>query len=67
MLLTVVVDRGGFAEFPALFIMRSNRNIQFVGNWSKIQDMMDADKTPEDMLQSTPEVLTLERSVRNMM
>ena len=46
--------------------MRSNRNIQFVGNWSKIQDMMDADKTPEDMLQSTPEVLTLERYFRNM-
>ena len=46
----IVVDHGGRAEYPALFIMRSNRNIQFVGNWDRIQDILDNDSIPEDIL-----------------
>ena len=40
-LVYIIVDHGGRAEYPALFIMRSNRNIQFVGNWDRIQDILD--------------------------
>ncbi|KAK8826920.1 hypothetical protein WA577_007423 [Blastocystis sp. JDR] len=60
-------DHGGRAEFPALFIMRSNRNIQFVGNWDKIQLILDSESVPDEILLSTPEVLTMKRYFRNMM
>lgn len=65
-LIYIVVDHGGRAEYPALFIMRSNRNIQFVGNWDRIQDILDNDSIPEDILRSTPEVYTFSRYFRNM-
>lgn len=47
--------------------MRSNRNIQFVGNWDKIQLILDSESVPDEILQSTPEVLTMKRYFRNMM
>lgn len=62
-----VVDHGGRAEYPLLFIMRSNRNIQFVGNWDRIQDILDAESISEDLLRKTPEVNTFDRFFRNML
>lgn len=47
--------------------MRSNRNIQFVGNWDKIQLILDSESVPDEILLSTPEVLTMKRYFRNMM
>ena len=61
------MDHGGRAEDPLLFIMRSNRNIQFVGNWDRIQDILDAESISEDLLRKTPEVNTFDRFFRNML
>ena len=47
--------------------MRSNRNIQFVGNWDRIQDILDAESISEDLLRKTPEVNTFDRFFRNML
>lgn len=63
----IVVDHGGRVEFPLLFIMRSNRNIQFVGNWDRIQDILDAESIPDDLLKQAPEVNTFYRYFRNML
>ena len=62
-----VVDHGGRAEYPLLFIMRSNRNIQFIGNWDRIQDTLDAESISADLLRKTPEVNTFDRFFRNML
>lgn len=66
-LLTYTVDNGGKAEYPALFIMRSNRNIQFVGNWNQIQAILDNDGIPEEDLKKIPEVYTFRRYFRDIM
>ena len=63
----IVVDHGGRVEFPLLFIMRSNRNIQFVGNWDRIQDILDAESIPDNLLKQAPEVNTFYRYFRNML
>ena len=47
--------------------MRSNRNIQFVGNWDRIQDILDAESIPGDLLKQAPEVNTFYRYFRNML
>lgn len=64
--LYTLVDNGGRAEFPALFIMRKNRFIQFVGNWDRIQNILDNDSTPEEVLQQAPDMYTFYRFFRNM-
>ncbi len=47
--------------------MRSNRNIQFVGNWDRIQDILDAESIPDNLLKQAPEVNTFYRYFRNML
>lgn len=61
-----LVDHGGKQEYPMLFIMRNNRNIQFVGNWDRIQNILDNDDIPDEIIMQTPQVFTFKRYFRNM-
>ena len=60
------VDNGGHSTYPILFIMRNNRNIQFVGNWDKIQRIFDNGTVPKESMKKTPQYYTFERYFRNM-
>lgn len=62
-----LVDNGGKAEYPSLFIMRSNRNIQFVGNWHQIQMILDNDCISPEDLKKIPEVYTFRRYFRDIL
>ena len=61
-----LVDHGGHSTYPILFIMRNNRNIQFVGNWDRIQHIFDNGTVPKEDMKETPQYYTFERFFRNM-
>lgn len=47
--------------------MRSNRNIQFVGNWPRIQMILDNVSISPEALKSMPEVYTFDRYFRDIL
>ena len=53
--------KGGSKEYPLFFILRSPDTIEFVGNWSTIQKLMDANNSPPSYLQQHPDVMTISR------
>lgn len=56
-----IVRSGGKVEYPLLFIMRSGRNLQFVGNFDQIQNVLDNGYYEGDMQERPVELCTFER------
>ena len=56
-----LVAQGGCKEYPLLFSMKKDRTITFVGNWDRIQDLLDADRLDPAILQQHPNIMTLSK------
>ena len=56
-----IESQGGKREYPLVFVMHSNKTIGFIGNWERVQELLDADSIEEEVLKQHPEIVTLTR------
>ena len=52
---------GGKKEYPLVFIKRKTGIVEFVGNWDRVQKILDAEDSSEEFLQSHPSITTFPR------
>ena len=61
-----LVRCGGTTKYPLLFIMRNNRNLQFVGNEEEIQSVLDNGYVEGSDADIPLELQTFERYFHNI-
>ena len=52
---------GGRKEYPLVFIKRKTEIVEFVGNWDRVQRILDAEDNSEEFLKAHPTVTTFPR------
>ena len=52
---------GGKREYPLVFIKRQTGTVEFVGNWDRVQKILDAEDNSEEFLKSHPKLTTFPR------
>lgn len=52
---------GGRKEYPLVFIKRKTEIVEFVGNWDRVQKILDAEDNSEEFLRAHPTITTFPR------
>lgn len=52
---------GGRKEYPLVFIKRKTEIVEFVGNWDRVQKILDAEDSSEEFLKAHPKITTFPR------
>ena len=53
-----IVKQGGTREYPSAFVMREDKSVTYIGNWNRIQELLDAESIDKAILEAHPEIVT---------
>lgn len=59
--LLYIVKQGGVRDYPILFVMREDKTISYIGDWERIQDLLDAESIDAETLNQYPDIMTLSK------